>query len=348
MAYQAYAFRWFMYNALMTFQSSGSSSNLLEEFNSYSQLDGLSVFISVYRQPKCLQQMVQYFRLCPVVREIRINWFQGGVLLRDIIPEAYFYVENSSTPVHFDVLPNNLTNRFSPHRAPPASIATFHVDVDTMYSCRALQFAYDTWFKTFHASMTTVVGFHPRNLKDKSGYYTWDESFRPPFPHNTLFSTKGAILHKDILSLFFQPQYQHWRDLVDIWVTGEDILMSFVLAAHNISTVALCVDPEDTCAVECNQGKQSSLYDRTSGRRRPFLDQMYNSFGRILAQKTGADTMIWFSKNTTGSSTKALSCNSAPLTVQSVSRANPKCDWFCENTPVCPQNPSPNDPADEW
>jgi hypothetical protein len=338
-AYQGYIFRGFVSNALKAFPR-----NNVHDIDSKLQPDGMSIFISVYRQPKCLQQMVQYFRLCPVVREIRINWFQDDALLRDI-PEAYFSNGNSSIPVHFDVLPNNLTNRFSPHRPPPLSIATFHVDVDTMYSCRALQFAYDIWVHKFHASSHTVVGFHPRNLKSKGGYYQWDESFRPPFRHNTLFATKGAIMHKHVLSLFFMPKYQHWRNLVDTWITAEDILLSFVLAIHNISTVALCLDPEDTCALECSQGKQSPLYKRTSGMRRPILDQLYGSFGEILPQK-GVDEMIWWNNNS--DSTNGLRCDSMPLDIQSISHANPKCRWFCENTPICPQNPSPNDTAEEW
>ncbi len=304
--------------------------------------NGMSVIISVFQQPKCLQQMVRYFRLCPVVQEIRVNWFQDDAILQSI-PEDYFSIDNSTIPVLFDLQPNNISYRFSPNRTPLASIATFHVDVDTLYSCRALQFAYDIWVHQYHASTQTVVGFHPRNLKNKGRHYQFAESYQMPFRYNTVFATKGAILHKDLLQIFFQPQYQEWRDIVDHHTTAEDMLMSFVLAAHNVSTIALCVEPEDTCSLVCAQGKQTALAIRTATIRPELLDQLFDSFNASLQTQMGSDSMVWFND-----STKAWRCYSAPSSRKSISVADRKCRWFCDNTPVCPMSPRRKDPVDEW
>jgi hypothetical protein len=338
---------------------------------------GLSIIISAYRQPKCLQQMVQYFRLCPVVQEIRINWFEDASLLQKL-PHDFFALASNATdtdtdtastvlpPVYFDPLPNKITHRFSPHRQPPlASIATFHVDVDTFYSCRALDFAYQTWGNYYHHASNhhTVLGFHPRLLKSLGKYYHVGESYQAPFRYNTIFGTKGAIIHKELLDIFFQSRYEQWRERMDNAITAEDMLLSFVLADNQVHTVALCLQPQDTCSLACFQGQQIPLAQRTASIRPRLLDQLFQEFSALSADdpnattiaaaavatssflpiKSTADQMIWFNETVKSRNHR---CYSAASSQKSISVANRKCRWFCANTPVCPQNPKRKDPVE--
>ncbi|CAD7972056.1 unnamed protein product [Amoebophrya sp. A120] len=76
-----------------------------------------------------------------------------------------------------------------------------------------------------------AVGFHPRYLS-RTASYDWSLSYRhsQKFLHNTIFVTKGALIHKDLFSDFFKPEYESLRQLVDREFAGADLLMSYVLA----------------------------------------------------------------------------------------------------------------------
>ena len=67
-----------------------------EAYHQIDPVDGMTVIVSVFRQPKCLQQMVQYLRLCGVVHEIRVNWFEDEAMLHEI-PQSYFLPANTSS-----------------------------------------------------------------------------------------------------------------------------------------------------------------------------------------------------------------------------------------------------------
>lgn len=315
--------------------------------------DGISVIISVYQQPKCLRQMVQYFQTCDVVKEIRINWFDDPSMIQKL-PKDYFFIYDNATnifynntPIYFDVLPNKITHRFSPQRDPPLlSPATFHVDVDTLYTCDALAFAYQTWSQDYNSDPQVVVGFHPRFLRPQK-YYAFTESYTKPFRHNTLFVTKGAILHSKWMNFFYKnTQYQKWRDRMDAHITAEDMLMSFFLAQYGVQTVPLCVNVHDTCSLSCAQGQQGSLAKRTGNIRPKLLQDLFQAFGdNILVSQQGSQSMKWSNETLELWNHR---CYSVAPNQLSVASANRKCRWFCKYTPVCPENPRRRDPVDVW
>ena len=320
------------------------------------QANGISVIISVYRQPKCLRQMVRYLQTCEVVKEIRINWFDDPIMLQTL-PIDYFsvYVNASSTtplrynttPIYFDALPNNITHRFSPRRDPPLlSAATFHVDVDTLYSCQALSFAYHTWTHDYKSHPQVVVGFHPRFLPPRK-YYGFMESYTRPFRHNTVFVTKGAIVHSHWMNVFFSDmRYQKWRDRMDVHTTAEDMLMSFFLAQHSVRTVPLCVNVHDTCSLNCAQGQQKTLAQRTADARPKLLLELFLEFGDdLLVTQQGSQSMKWSNETLESWNHR---CYSVAPNRHSIASANRKCLWFCQHTPICPENPRRRDPTNVW
>ena len=320
------------------------------------QVNGLSVIISVFRQPKCLRQMVRYLQTCDVVKEIRINWFDDTTMLQTL-PSDYFFVDSNAsttapllynkTPIHFDVLPNNITHRFSPRRDPPLlSSATFHVDVDTFYSCQALSFAFHTWTLDYKSDPQVVVGFHPRFLLPRK-YYQFSESYSRPFRHNTVFVTKGAIVHSIWMNMFFSDtRFQKWRDRMDVHITAEDMLMSFFLAQHSVRTVPLCVNVHDTCSITCAQGQQKTLAQRTADVRPKLLQELFQSFGEdLLVAQQGSQSMRWSNQTLESWNHR---CYSVAPNQHSIASANRKCLWFCNHTPVCPENPRRRDPTNVW
>ena len=324
----------------------------------------MTIFISVFRQPKCLRQMIQYFRTCPVVAQVRINWFEDSVAPN--VSATYFDPPNTTTkstlaPFVFDILPNKLSHRFYP-RKDILTEATFHVDVDTLYTCQALQFAMDSWQrlaleiasaeengnKDHHLQQQALeqlaVGFHPRHLTLER-HYRFESSFQHPFTYNTIFVTKGAIVHRKILEYYFDTPFIDYRNKVDQYLTAEDMLMSFVLASHHVKTEALCIDPYDSCGLLCAQGKQGTLASRTADARERLLKEYWSGLAgndtSFLPIREQASNMTW--SNATIQSWNHR-CYSTPPSRHSISLANPTCKHICQTSTVCPRNPKRKDP----
>eukprot|EP00392_Amoebophrya_sp_AT5.2_P005960 g5970.t1 len=61
-----------------------------------------------------------------------------------------------------------------------------------------------------------AVGFHPRFVS-RTESYDFTRSYRHSqrYLHNTIFATKGALLHKDLFRDYFKPEYKQLRELVD-------------------------------------------------------------------------------------------------------------------------------------
>ncbi|CAD7936167.1 unnamed protein product [Amoebophrya sp. A25] len=76
-----------------------------------------------------------------------------------------------------------------------------------------------------------AVGFHPRFLS-RTEAYDWSLSYRhsADFLHNTVFITKGALVHKEVFRKIWKDEYAPLRDLIDREFQGGDLLASYVLA----------------------------------------------------------------------------------------------------------------------
>lgn len=284
---------------------------------------GLTVVISTYKQPACLKLVIDHLQTCSdtLVAEIRVNWFEGAATS---VPDPYNNHSNNNNtsnnnssmiPVIYDVWPDKLSYRFHPRDF--VTDAVFSADVDRLYSCEALQLAYDTWCSVASVAIsdgdstvvTTAVGFHPRHLTPKRMYRA-GESYRRPrtdFIHNTVFTTQGGVVHKDAYEIFFHDRYESLRRFVDEYVTGEDILMSWILATseelrmrttrggwndggannnnsnHTTNTtttrsdvIAICLEEGHSCLLSCQEQGVKSLAKRTANHRWPFIRQLYN------------------------------------------------------------------------
>lgn len=215
---------------------------------------GVTVVISTWRQPTCLSQQLALWRVCPSVAAVRVNAFDGDDTVAAAVRHATQAGGRGSAPVLIDPKPNNLTQRFAPPAGGFDTEAVFSVDVDTFYTCDALRAAFRIWAAS-PDRRTAVVGFSPRNLTRpkchavrifggrkrtiattrsqqdmRCSQEMWDLSYDAPYVHNTVLVTKGAVAHRDIYTLYSAPEYAAARQRCDAALTGEDYLMSFVLA----------------------------------------------------------------------------------------------------------------------
>lgn len=226
------------------------------------KIQQMSVLITTYKQHECLDRQIAHLD-CPVVGEIRVNWFTKDQPPYDLYPD-----------VTFDLLQDRFSHRFKPRdfKFP----AVFNVDVDTLYSCRALAFV------LFHFSNSTAAGFHPRRVTPTG--YGWDSSYNAPYLRNTLFVTKGGVIPSFVFERFWQ--YSDMRALVDEQITAEDILMSFVLAEEGVKTAMVCIEPQDQCSANCTNSNTKSLGQRTRGARSGLISQFYEHFGNPFEDMT--------------------------------------------------------------
>lgn len=275
----------------ITLDSSIGNAHAIDEHggSNNSNTSKLTVLISTYNQTGCLHRLVNHLQRCQVIHHIRINWFQDSSIPQSLANNTRF-----SIPVTFDILPNNITHRFLPRDF--ATDAVFNMDVDMSYSCEALQLTMDTWGKQPNRTHT-AVGFFPRNLPSDRKYYKFEESHYKPYNRNTIFITKGGLLHKDRFNDFFDDALTPLLTHVDEHTTAEDMLMSYVLASKQVKTITLCVPRSYWCNLVCtSQHEESGRYDtlqqRSEGHRSHLMTSFRDYFGSI-AMEERYNPMIW-------------------------------------------------------
>ena len=249
----------------------------------------LTVLISTYNQTGCLERLVRHLQRCSVVDSIHINWFQD----RRIIPQSLANNSHFNIPVIFDLLPNNISHRFLPRDF--RTDAVFNMDVDMSYSCEALQLSMYTWLNQTNQTYT-AVGFFPRHLPSDKKYYKFDESHHEPYNRNTIFITKGGLIHKDRFDDFFHSSLKPFLNHVDDHITAEDMLMSFVLASTKVKTISLCVPRSYWCNMICTSQHESGRYDtlneRSGGYRSHLMTSFRDYFGNISTDER-YNPIIW-------------------------------------------------------
>ena len=296
--------------------------------------DKMTAVITTFKQPICLERMIILLKSCPIVEEIRVNWFEET----DPMLTHSSHKVDDDVPVIFDKYPDKLSYRFHPRDF--RTDAIFSVDVDMFYDCDSLQMAFDTW-KTSNSQTnnsdkdynSTTVGFHGRFIR-KVGDYDFSVSYklRTEFKHNTVFVTKGGITHKNAFNEFFKDEYKDLRDYVDEKITAEDILMSFILDKMKSKIVFTCAEAHSICHVNCNQNKIGSLNLRSNSNRVNMTLAFWDYFGLDNAFKTimtGVDNIVW---------------QGGPMKheCEALNREEygnvPHCEEFCSRNLICPSH----------
>ena len=254
----------------------------------------VSVVVSSFKEPACLQRQVDLWQKCPVVHTVHVNWSdgQGGT------PRPIWQRAANLARVVIDEWPNSLSHRFAPRDF--QTEAVFSVDVDVLYSCRALLPAFRVW----REHPRRMVGFHARHVYPGFDAYkdqAWRNSYDwPKFPHNLILATKGGMQHRDTFKAYFDKQYDAVRMVIDKNLQGEDYLMSFVQARHFDARLQfICVGWEDSCQTQtCTEGK-GTLSQTTGRKRKHVLNMLFEEFGDPLVLQIGQkhNNVSWFPDN---------------------------------------------------
>jgi len=243
--------------------------------------EGFTIVISTFRRDSCLQVIVPHYLSCQP-KQLRIVWHdfsrQYPSWLAELSQNGSIVIDNTSS--------DSLANRWVPQDF--ATRAVFSVDDDVMHQCGEVQAAHAVWQR--HPFQ--LVGFAARLIED-GGCYFWKSSFLnwPSNKANTLFITKGGFAHSAFYELLWLPEFTRFRDKVAKLTTAEDILMSFVHAAHVPHEFAkpvplLPFGPQD---FQCgNRSEQKSGLAQTSGsmtRRCSIIKELREWFGKEALRK---------------------------------------------------------------
>mmetsp|Transcript_11681 Transcript_11681/g.25281 ORF Transcript_11681/g.25281 Transcript_11681/m.25281 type:complete len:406 (-) Transcript_11681:400-1617(-) len=192
------------------------------------QTDSYTIIMATFRRDKCLNLSITHYLNCNM-RELRIKWqdFNRSVpaWLRQVQSEHLGRLVIDVADADY------LSSRFRVDKQKLQTSAIFPVDDDVRHPCSYLQEGFRLW----QMRPSQMVGFAPRRVVTGGGCYdfysVWKHIYYPLI--NTLWVTKGAFLHRDYLEVYFSQDYSHLRKLVDGNLTGEDMLMSFIVALAN-------------------------------------------------------------------------------------------------------------------
>jgi len=193
-----------------------------------------TIVVSTYNRDDPLIKNLDHWLSCPNVYQVQVVWHdpkrKPPKMLREM--EKEFSCSNSVTPKLYvrEQREDKLTNRFTIPAGGFVTPAVFNIDDDAVVDCHMMTVAFEQWKRM---GVGSLVGFEPRlinwTMSTVGQGYTWYEScIDEVCSYNTLWPTKGAFLHRDYYSAFWNDEYRSARHLVDHYFTGEDILMTFV------------------------------------------------------------------------------------------------------------------------
>ncbi len=291
--------------------------------------DKLTVVITTFKQPICLERMILLMKSCPAVAEIRVNWYEN----QEPTFVGDYFSSYDNTPVVFDKYPDKISYRFHPRKFRTNGV--FSVDVDTFYSCEALTKALATFNE--YKGEARAVGFHGRFMRTDTFYRSGTSYFHPKYRFNTVFVTKGGITHKDMFTEYFSPEYKALRDKVDEALTGEDMLMSFIMDINKTKILFTCAEVHNICHVYCTENMVRPLGARPTRERKELLVELVNFFGKdkVFRDKfEGEQNIIWQKGKPEGGP-----C----MSIYNLNYENtPPCTTFCEKNLICPSNVNKN------
>lgn len=178
----------------------------------------LLVILSVYNRLETLRSTYDWYKNITCVAEVRVVWHNP----EERVPEWL----SPFTPTT-----NSLNNRFAPEAAAGYNVA-LHVDDDVLLPEDVVCNTFSLW----QVMQTTVFIFDPRFLDFQKSFYRWNQVCDINV-YNTGFVTKGSIFATAYLSEYFAPKWKTARHSITEYVTGEDLLMSAVLASKPLVAV---------------------------------------------------------------------------------------------------------------
>lgn len=186
-----------------------------------------------FERSKLLANSIRYFASQQVISCVLIVWH-----IPDLPRPADYFIHGK--PIIF--IPNvrdSLNNRFFPSQFITTK-SVLIVDDDIFISSDNLVLLFNAWRLFQHH----IVGFFPRWISSSTGiskYIPTNEDHKHSgYP---LMLTKGMMLHKKFLHLYNCETPKTFRDIVDLHVNCEDILMNFVVSNYTKKPAPMYVQP---------------------------------------------------------------------------------------------------------
>jgi hypothetical protein len=190
-----------------------------------------TLVISTYNRDNILLNHLSHWTTCINIYEIHVVFHNPN----KIIPKQLTKLAKKYNIIIRQQESNKISNRFNVPDNGFKTDAVFSVDDDFVIDCDLVNTAYEYWSNTVDPSKE-IVGFSPRSIDfrdhDSIIPYKWDDACKS-CSYNIIFITKGAFIHSKYYSIYFNEKYNIQRNLVDKYITGEDILMSYVFHDFN-------------------------------------------------------------------------------------------------------------------
>eukprot|EP00924_Labyrinthula_sp_SR-Ha-C_P004254 snap_masked-scaffold_3-processed-gene-18.22-mRNA-1 protein AED:1.00 eAED:1.00 QI:0/-1/0/0/-1/1/1/0/387 len=198
--------------------------------------DRFTILLSTYDRDESLYDNLYHYLHCPFVEEVFIVWFD----IDRIVPSEFDIFANAAAFPEIKRLPKITFLHFTEHLlsnrllVPPSGFKTravFSVDDDVRIDLKLLETGFKIWYSSY---IEAIVGFEPRffDLHGSGQGYTPMYSCHQCV-YNTVWTTKGAFLDQKYFSEVWKTKYTSVMDLVKKYRTGEDMLLSYVIAASN-------------------------------------------------------------------------------------------------------------------
>eukprot|EP00924_Labyrinthula_sp_SR-Ha-C_P004202 snap_masked-scaffold_3-processed-gene-17.26-mRNA-1 protein AED:1.00 eAED:1.00 QI:0/0/0/0/1/1/2/0/382 len=198
--------------------------------------DRFTILLSTYDRDESLYDNLYHYIHCPLVEEVFIVWFDIDRTVPsefDIFANPAAFPEIKRLPkvtfLHFTE--HLLSNRLLVPQSGFKTRAVFSVDDDVRIDLKLLETGFKIWYSSY---VEAIVGFEPRffDLHGSGQGYTPMYSCHECV-YNTVWTTKGAFLDQKYFSEVWKTKYTSVMDLVKTYRTGEDMLLSYVIAASN-------------------------------------------------------------------------------------------------------------------
>lgn len=193
-------------------------------------MTGLVVILSIMDRVALVNVTTRAYAAMNCVDSVNVVWHDPNRVPPQWLDPKRRRMHNKSFHLHWPAT-NSLNNRFEAAYASGYD-AALHVDDDFVLS----EYLVCSTYKRWQQHNSTVFVFNPRLINFPQAQYTWDDACKKK-RYNTGFVTKGSIFLTNYLRLYFTPQWKPVRDAVTKYVTGEDLLMSAVLATKRVIVV---------------------------------------------------------------------------------------------------------------
>jgi hypothetical protein len=240
--------------------------------------DGFTVVVNTFRRDSTLRIALERYLAClnevsSTLKEVRVSWNDPSRELPDFL--LALSRDNQGKLAVDRNLNSNLTNRFLPRDFQTDSI--FSVDDDMVYECKALYMGYDLW-RLHPSRLLTYPPFmiFPRltesdrgNCHTKEVQNKIDAGLTRPLNEevNLGLVTKGGFLHRRWYDLFFANCLERERQLVNEYVTGEDLMMAMLHAkVSHMPFVPLTGDSNLRLDLPTDPTRKLTRKDTLSGR----------------------------------------------------------------------------------